>query len=70
MFRFHDGQVDYRSRWVETTRYKLQKDARRALFGRYRNRYTNDPSVEGVHMGTGNSHRDVPCGPSLCAQGG
>jgi carotenoid cleavage dioxygenase len=55
MFRFHDGQVDYRSRWVETTRYKLQKDARRALFGRYRNRYTNDPSVEGVHMGTGNT---------------
>lgn len=54
-FRFHDGQVDYRSRWVRTERFKRQEAARRSLFGRYRNRYTNDPSVEGVHMGTGNT---------------
>ncbi len=55
MFRFKDNQVDYVSRWVHTERYKLQKAARRNLFGRYRNRYTNDPSVAGVHMGTGNT---------------
>jgi carotenoid cleavage dioxygenase len=55
MFRFKDNQVDYVSRWVHTERYKLQKAARRKLFGRYRNRYTNDPSVAGVHMGTGNT---------------
>ena len=56
MFRFEDGHVDYRSRWVATERFKLQEKARRALFGRYRNRYTNDPSVEGAHMGTGNTN--------------
>ncbi|HWW63430.1 MAG TPA: carotenoid oxygenase family protein [Sphingomonadaceae bacterium] len=55
MFRFKDNQVDYVTRWVETERYKRQKAARRSLFGRYRNRYTNDPSVEGVHMGTANT---------------
>jgi carotenoid cleavage dioxygenase len=55
MFRFKDNQVDYVSRWVHTERYKRQKAARRGLFGRYRNRYTNDPSVAGVHMGTGNT---------------
>lgn len=55
MFRFKDNHVDYVSRWVQTERYKRQKVAKRALFGRYRNRYTNDPSVEGVSMGTGNT---------------
>ena len=55
MFRFHDGQVDYRSRWVRTERFKRQEAARRALFGRYRNRYTSDPSVADVHMGTANT---------------
>lgn len=55
MFRFKDNQVDYVSRWVQTTRFLKQREARRGLFGRYRNRYTNDPSVAGVHMGTGNT---------------
>ena len=55
MFRFKETQVDYVSRWVQTERYKRQKAAGRGLFGRYRNRYTNDPSVAGVHMGTGNT---------------
>jgi carotenoid cleavage dioxygenase-like enzyme len=55
MFRFKDNQVDYVSRWVQTERYKRQKAAGRSLFGRYRNRYTNDPSVADVHMGTGNT---------------
>jgi carotenoid cleavage dioxygenase len=55
MFRFKDNQVDYVSRWVHTERYERQKAAGRSLFGRYRNRYTNDPSVAGVHMGTGNT---------------
>jgi carotenoid cleavage dioxygenase-like enzyme len=55
MFRFQNNQVDYVSRWVRTARYERQKLARRSLFGRYRNRYTNDPAVAGVHMGTGNT---------------
>src|SRR5262249_29366753 len=56
MFRFHaDGQVDYLSRWVRTERYKLQEQARRPLFGRYRNRYTNDPVAAGANGGAANT---------------
>ena len=55
MFRFKDNQVDYVVKWVETERYKRQKEARRGLFGRYRNRYTIDESVKDVHLGTANT---------------
>lgn len=55
MFRFKDNQVDYVVKWVETERYKRQKEARRGLFGVYRNRYTVDPSVKEVHLGTANT---------------
>jgi carotenoid cleavage dioxygenase-like enzyme len=56
MFRFGGGHVDYRSRWVRNERFVLQEQARRSLFGRYRNRYTNDPSVAGRSMGTANTN--------------
>ncbi len=55
MFRFEQGQVSYRSRWVHTARYDLQDQARRQLFGRYRNRYTSEPEARDVHMGTANT---------------
>ncbi|TNE41792.1 MAG: carotenoid oxygenase family protein [Sphingomonadales bacterium] len=55
MFRFDQGQVSYRSRWVRTERFALQEQARRALFGRYRNRYTNAPEARNAHMGTANT---------------
>ena len=46
-FRFENGHVDYDIRYVETERYKLERQARRALFGRYRNPFTDDASVAG-----------------------
>jgi carotenoid cleavage dioxygenase len=55
-FRFSGGHVDYRSRWVRNERFLLQEAARRSLFGRYRNRYTNDPSVAGRNQGTANTN--------------
>lgn len=55
MFRFEDGQVSYRSRWVRTERFELQEKAKRALFGRYRNRYTNEPEAADANMGTANT---------------
>ncbi len=54
-FQFEDGQVHYRSRWVRTERFVAQEKARRALFGRYRNRYTSDLSVRHLSMGTANT---------------
>jgi len=56
MFRIAAGHADYRSRWVRNERFLLQERARRSLFGRYRNRYTNDASVSGKGMGTANTN--------------
>ena len=45
MFQFEDGHVDYKSRYVLTERLKNDRKARRSLYGRYRNPYTDDASV-------------------------
>ena len=56
MFRFAEGHCDFRCRYVHNERFLLQAEARRSLFGRYRNRYTNDASVAGKSMNTSNTH--------------
>jgi len=43
-----DRTVDYDIKFVQTPRWKAENAAGKRLFGRYRNPYTNDPSVEGV----------------------
>lgn len=55
MFRFRNGHVDFRSRYVRTPRYKAERAAREALFGVYRNRSTNDPRVADVSLNTANT---------------
>src|SRR3990170_2171490 len=54
-FNFDGGAVDYDVRYVETERYLAEKTARRALFGRYRNPFTDDPSVAGVDRTVANT---------------
>lgn len=54
-FNFEGGAVDYDIKYVETERYLAEKKARRALFGRYRNPYTDDPSVAGVDRTVANT---------------
>lgn len=44
-FRFQNGIVSYKGRFVRTRRYELQKAANRQLFGYYRNPFTDDPAV-------------------------
>ncbi len=46
-FNIANGAVDFDLKYVETERYLLEKEARRALFGKYRNPFTDDPSVAG-----------------------
>lgn len=45
MFAFEDGHVDFKSRYVMTERLKNDRNARRSLYGRYRNPYTDDERV-------------------------
>jgi len=56
MFRFHDGQVSLRSRYVHTDRFLAERAAGRALFGRYRNKWTDDPSVAGMNRNLANTN--------------
>jgi carotenoid cleavage dioxygenase-like enzyme len=46
MFRFNKGRVDYKGRFVRTPRYLANRRAGRQLFGIYRNRATDDSSVQ------------------------
>jgi carotenoid cleavage dioxygenase-like enzyme len=50
-----NGQVDFISRYVRTERFELERKARRALFGTYRNRFTDDPSVAQADRTTANT---------------
>jgi carotenoid cleavage dioxygenase len=54
-FNFENGAVDFDIKYVETERYMAEKQARRALFGRYRNPFTDDPSVQGVDRTVANT---------------
>jgi carotenoid cleavage dioxygenase len=56
LFRFDGGHVTYVSRWVRTARFLAQEQARRSLFGRYRNRYNDAPEASGINGGTGNTN--------------
>jgi carotenoid cleavage dioxygenase len=55
MFRFSAGRVDLKSRYVRTQRFDVQRRARRALFGMYRNPFTDDAGLENVSRGTANT---------------
>lgn len=55
-FRFHDGRVDMKMRYVETERYMLERKANRALFGLYRNPFTHHPCVRAAVDSTANTN--------------
>ncbi len=55
-FHFHDGQVDFRQRWAQTDKWKLEREAGKALFGAYRNPLTDDESVKGRIRSTANTN--------------
>lgn len=65
MFRVRNGHVDYRTRYARTQRWKAQHEARRSLFGMYRNPLTDDPSVKGLSRGTANTQLFVHHGKLL-----
>ncbi|HWK53327.1 MAG TPA: carotenoid oxygenase family protein [Hyphomicrobiales bacterium] len=52
---FEDGHADYKLRYVMSERLRSDRAARRSLFGRYRNPYTDDASVREVDRGVYNT---------------
>lgn len=55
MFRFQGGRVSLKSRYVRTDRFLAEQAAGRALFGRYRNKWTDDPAVAGMNRNLANT---------------
>lgn len=56
MFRFKGGRVDFKCRYARTDKLALEQAAGRALFGHYRNPYSDDPGVQGRIRGTANTN--------------
>ncbi len=50
-----DGTVDFDIRFVDTARYRAEREADRAVFGKYRNPYTDEDSVKGVDRTVANT---------------
>jgi carotenoid cleavage dioxygenase len=56
-FRFANGSVDYKGRYVRTARLMAERKARKRLFGVYRNPYTDDPTVAHIDRSAANTHQ-------------
>ena len=54
--RIHDGRCDFKTRYVETERYKLERKANKALFGLYQNPFTHHPCVRAAVDSTANTN--------------
>lgn len=55
MVTLDDGHADLKMRYVRTEKFRRERQARRALYGAYRNRYTDLPEVAGADRGTANT---------------
>lgn len=62
MFRVKQGKVDFKQRYAQTDKWKIENAAGRALFGAYRNHLTDDPAVAGKIRGTANTNVMVHAG--------
>lgn len=58
VFRFENGHVSFRMRYVQTERFRQEREAKRRLYGVYRNKYTDDDSVSNLpnRDNTGNTY--------------
>ena len=55
MVKFENGHADLKTRYVRTKKFELERKARRALFGAYRNSFTDSPEVAGQDNNTANT---------------
>lgn len=54
--RIKDGNADFKQKYVRTEKFSIERVARRAVFGKYRNRYTDDIRVKHKIHSTANTH--------------
>lgn len=63
--RIHGGHADFKQRFVETERLKLERKAGRAMFGTFRNPFTHHPCVRQAIDATANTHILIHAGKML-----
>jgi carotenoid cleavage dioxygenase-like enzyme len=54
-FYFENGAVDHAIRYLRTPRFEAERKARKALFGRYRNPFSDSSEVQGVDRAVANT---------------
>lgn len=64
-FRFKDGHCDFRQRYVETDRFKIERRLRKSMYGLYRNPYTHHPCVRQTVDSTANTNVVMHAGKFL-----
>jgi carotenoid cleavage dioxygenase-like enzyme len=52
---FEDGRIDFTMKYVATERHRAEVQAGRALFGRYRNPFTDQPEARGLDRTVANT---------------
>lgn len=67
-FRIQNGYIDYKSRFVRTERFLLERAARRSLFPHYRNPFFDDPSVKGKDRTSANTASYMHAGMLLASK--
>jgi carotenoid cleavage dioxygenase len=55
-FRIRNGHVDFKQKFVRTQKFITERAARRSVFGKYRNRYTDEDLVKWMIHSTANTH--------------
>jgi len=56
LFRFRDGKVSLKSRYVRSERFLAERAAGRALMGKYRNRHLDDPALGDIPRDLANTN--------------
>lgn len=54
--RIKDGHADFKQKFVRTEKFAIERAARKSVFGKYRNRYTDDLRVRHKIHSTANTH--------------
>jgi carotenoid cleavage dioxygenase-like enzyme len=54
--RIKNGHADFKQKYVRTSKFLIERAARQAIFGKYRNRHTDDPRVKHEIHSTANTH--------------
>jgi carotenoid cleavage dioxygenase len=62
LFHFHDGKIDFKQRYAQTDKWKVERAAGKSLFGAYRNPLTDDDAVKGMIRSTANTNVMVHAG--------